>query len=49
MQKAVFVQSQFFERVHMKFMAACDLGPRWRELAEGPTLLAIPAKAKVDA
>ena len=25
-------------RIHMKFMAACDLGDNWRRMANGPTL-----------
>lgn len=25
-------------RIHMKFMAACDLGDNWTRMANGPTL-----------
>lgn len=33
--------SQYLDRKHMELMAACDLGGRWKALAESPTLFYI--------
>lgn len=32
---------EMLERVHMQLMAAADLGPRWKALANGPTLFCV--------
>lgn len=32
---------QFLDRRHMQFMAACDLGNRWNQLASGPTFFCV--------
>lgn len=34
------------DRKHMQFMAACDLGDRWRALAEADTLFCVDDKGE---
>ena len=29
---------QVITRAHMRFMAACDLGPQWKALADAPAI-----------
>jgi hypothetical protein len=35
---------EFLDRGRMMFMAACDLGPQWTNLAESPTLFILNEK-----
>ncbi len=35
-------------RKHMEFMAACDLGPKWTDLANAPTLFYLSGDKEID-
>lgn len=35
---------QFLTRAHIQLMAECDLGEKWQELADSPTLFYVDAK-----
>ena len=33
--------TEFLDRARMRFMAACDMGPNWVKMANGPTLFIV--------
>jgi hypothetical protein len=37
---------QFIDRLHMEMMAAMDLGPQWKALAEAPTIFRIDPEGR---
>ena len=41
------VVTEFIDRQRMRFMAACDLGQRWKRMADGPTFFCIDDEGNI--